>query len=135
VHLSPGNRKRLWIALCVAPLLVPGWRGVLVPVGHDEILRESARHAADDVFGASRRGERAGETWNIQYMGGRWAALLDRCGLRGFATRVAPPQFAAHVPPGPDGLPERADGYYRVETSWRWPWWWPGGGVDWRVPS
>ena len=41
----------------------------------------------------------------------------------------------AHIPPGIDLLPQRADAYFAVQTSWRWPWWWPGGGVDWKMPA
>jgi hypothetical protein len=134
VYVSPRWKKRLWIAAAAALFLLPGWQGRLVPVPHEEILLESARHDADEVFGVSRPGEAPGERWNVQYMGGGAAKLFDLLNLRGFATRVVPPRFAAHIPEGPEDLPERADGYFRIETSLRWPWWFPGGGVDWRPP-
>jgi hypothetical protein len=104
-------------------------------VPHEEVIVASAKFDASEVFGASRPGARDGEEWHATYMGSRPAKLLDLLNLRGFATRVVPPAFVAHIPPGADDLPERADGYYRVLTSWRWPWWWPGGGVDWTVPG
>jgi hypothetical protein len=68
-------------------------------------------------------------------MGSPTAQALVFAGLRRIAPRCVPPSFAAHMPAGEAGRPQRADGYYRVVASWRWPWWWPGGGVDWRIPG
>jgi hypothetical protein len=134
VYVSPETKKRLWIAAAVAPFLLPGWRGDLHPVPHEEILIESRKFDADDVIGAIRDGDAPGEEWHLEFMGSRAAAFFDLLNLRGLATHLVPPRFAAHVPPGADALPERADAYYRVETRTRWPWWWPGGGVEWKAP-
>jgi hypothetical protein len=128
-------KRRILVACGVAPFLLPGWRGDLVPVAHDEIIVAASKYDASEVFGATRRGDREGEEWHAQFMGSGAAQFLDFLNLRGFATRVVPPAYVAHIPPGADLLPERADGYYKVVTHWRWPWWWPGGGVDWRVPG
>lgn len=135
VYISPEVKRRLLLVPVAVLVLAPGWSGRLVPIEHDEVLRECRRHDAGEVFGASRDGDVAGEEWHAQYVASPAARFLDALNLRGFATRVVPPMFAAHIPPGMDLLPERADAYFRVETSWRWPWWWPGGGVDWRMPG
>lgn len=135
MYLPPEWKRRLWIAAGVLPFALPGWRGELVPVPHEEIILDAARYDADDVKSASRPGEAPGEEWHAQYFGSPWAALFDLLNLRGFATRVAPPTYVAHIPPGLDSLPERADAYFRVETATRWPWWWPGGGLDYRMPD
>ena len=133
MYISPEAKKWIWIACGIAPFVMPGWRGELVPVQHDAILVESARHAAGDVFGVSRTGDIPGEEWHAQYMGNDAAAFFCLLNLRSFATRVVPPDYVAHIPPGTDLLPQRADAYFEVRTSWRWPWWWPGGGVDWTL--
>jgi len=125
----------MWIAAGVAPFLLPGWRGELVPVPHEEIILDAARFDAGDVIPATRAGDQPGEEWHAQFMGSRWAAFFDVVNLRGLATRFVPPKYVAHIPPGFDELPERADAYFRVETTTRWPWWWPGGGLDWKMPE
>lgn len=135
MYVPPEVKRRIRIACLVVPFVLPGWRGDLVPVPNDQVILASAQFDAGDVFGTSRPGEREGEEWHAQYMGSGAARFLDLLGLRRFATHLVPPAFAAHIPPGSDKLPHRADGYYRVETHLRWPWWWPGGGVDWRVPG
>jgi len=135
VYVAPEWKKRFWIAAFVVPLLLPGWRGELVPVPHEEVILDASKYDADDVIPATRPGARPGEEWHMQFLGSRWATLFDRLNLRDFATRVAPPKYVAHIPPGLDDLPERADGYFRVETTMRWPWWWPGGGLDLRMPQ
>jgi hypothetical protein len=135
VYVPPAVKRRILIACGILPVLLPGWGGDLVPVPHEEIIVEAAKHDADEVFGASRPGERAGEEWHAQFMGSTPAQVLDFLNLRGFATHVVPPAYVAHIPPGADLLPERADGYFKVVTHWRWPWWWPGGGVDWTMPA
>jgi hypothetical protein len=126
--------RRPWIAAALVLLAAPGWRGELVPVAHDEVLAVTGARAAGEVFGVARAGERQGEEWHAQYVASPPAEALFALGLRKLAPALVAPQFVAHVPPGFDGVPQRADGYYRVATSWRWPWWWPGGGVDWRLP-
>lgn len=135
MYIPPEWKKRIRIALVVLPFLPPGWAGVLVPVRHEELIREAARHDADEVFGVSLPGERPGEEWHAQFMGSGIAQFLDLLALRRAAPSLVPPRYAAHVPPGIAGLPQRADGYFRVETSLRWPWWWPGGGVRWALPE
>lgn len=134
MYLSHSVKRRVWIACAVAPVVLPGWSGVLVPVSGDERIVEAGKYAADEVVPATRRGDVAGEEWHVTFMGSRAAEFLDFLNLRTFATHVVPPTFVAHIPPGTDLLPERADGYFKVVTRWRWPWWWPGGGVDWTNP-
>ncbi len=135
VYVPPEWKKRFWIAAVVVPLLLPGWRGELVPVPHAEIILDASRYDAADVIPATRVGDAPGEQWHLQFMGSPWASMFDTLNLREFAARVAPPQYVAHIPPGLDDLPERADAYFRVKTAVRWPWWWPGGGVDYRMPD
>jgi hypothetical protein len=136
VYISPQVKRRFWISLAVAPFLVPGWRGELVPVSsHDDIIRKASGYDAGEVFGVSRKGDTPGEEWHSQFMGSSTAQFLDLVALRGIAPSIVPPTCVAHIPPGADLRPERADGYYWVEVHLRWPWWWPGGGVDWRQPD
>jgi hypothetical protein len=135
VYLSRTAKRRLWIVPALILLAAPGWEGRLVPVPHAEILMKAQHYDADDVFGAVREGEREGEQWHAEYMGSSIGNLLAALNLRGLATRLVPPLFVAHVPPGADDRPQRADAYFRVESSARWPWWWPGGGVRWELPS
>ncbi len=135
MYVPPEWKRRFWISAAVAPFLVPGWRGTLVPVPHEEIILDAATYDAGEVIPATRAGDAQGEEWHAQYMGSRAAAVLEFLNLRSVATYLAPPKYVAHIPPGPDDLPERADAYFRVDTSWRWPWWWPGGGLDWRMPE
>ena len=130
MYLSPRAKRVLWISCAALPFLLPGWRGELVPVAQEQILREAARHDAGDVFGVTLPGEREGEEWHAQFMGSRAAAALDALALRKLAPRLVPPAYMAHIPPGTDALATRADGYFRVVAHLRWPWWWPGGGVD-----
>ena len=135
MYVPPEWKKRFWIGCAIAPFVLPGWSGKLVPVDHDEILIASAKFDAGEVFGASRSGDVPGEEWHAKYMGNAAADILELFNLRGLTVHVAAPAYAAHIPPGRDDVPVRADAYFRVETNWRWPWWWPGGGVDWRMPN
>jgi hypothetical protein len=130
VYLSPRAKRILLISGAALPFALPGWRGELVPVEHDAILADAARYDAGDVFGVSLAGEKEGEEWHAQFMGSRPAAALDALALRKLAPRLVPPDYVAHIPPGTDALPSRADAYFRVVVHARWPWWWPGGGVD-----
>jgi hypothetical protein len=130
VYLSPRAKRALWISCAALPFALPGWRGELVPVAHDEILADAARYDAGDVFGVSLPGDAEGEEWHAQFLGSRPALALDALALRKLAPRLVPPAYMAHIPPGTDALPSRADAYYRVIAHTRWPWWWPGGGVD-----
>lgn len=135
MYLPPRTKRILLISCAALPFAVPGWRGELVPVAHEEILAEAARHDAGDVFGVSLAGDKEGEEWHAQFMGGRAALALDALALRKLAPHLVPPDFVAHIPPGTDALPTRADAYFRVESHVRWPWWWPGGGVDYARPG
>ena len=137
-------QKRIALGVALAAALSPGWAATLTPVQHDEILARAAESGAP--FGVTVRdvaatpsedvapgAVRAAE-WHAEYLDSGWARIFAACGLRGFAPSVVPPDYAAHVPASPDGGLRPADGYYRVVTSWRWPWWRPGGGVDWLAP-
>jgi hypothetical protein len=121
-------------ALCGTVLLLPGWRGVLVETPHDDVLAAAREAVPDRVFGVTRPAEldggRDGGEWHAQYHGSLAARLLRGAGMGASLTRIVPPAFAAHVPP----RAERADGYFRIETALHWPWWRPGGGVDWHDP-
>jgi len=122
----------LLVALpCLAAVLLPGWSARLEPVDHEAVLAAARSASPGDVFGVARPGARDGETWHAQYHDSVVARVLHGAGLRGALPGLLPPAFAAHIPVGA----ERADGYFRVRTSVHWPWWWPGGGVDWSVPE
>lgn len=129
MYLSPRAKRVLLISCLALPFAMPGWRGELVPVDHAAILADAATYDAGDVFGVSLPGERDGEEWHAQFMGSRAAHALDALALRRLAPRVVPPAYVAHIPPGTDALPSRADAYFRVVAHTRWPWWWPGGGL------
>jgi hypothetical protein len=135
VYVTPEWKSRAWILPLAVLALAPGWRGDLVPVPHEEILTEAKRCDPADVIPGSLPGREEGEQWHAQFFGSSAARVFDLLNLRGLAPHFVPPSYVAHIPPGMDDRPERADGYFRVETHWRWPWWWPGGGVDWRVPQ
>jgi hypothetical protein len=127
--MEPGPRRRLR-AIAVAALAaacLPGWSAVPVAVDHDLILESAAR--SDGTVGVVAESGPGGE-WHAQYHGSGWARLLSALGVRGALPSLVPPDFAAHIPGG-GGLSPRADGYYRIETTIRWPWWRPGGGVTW----
>lgn len=120
--------KPVVLAVAAAAALAPGWAAEFVPEDHEAILDAAGRSRSQ--LGVTRAGEAAGEEWHLQYLDSGWVALLDELGLRRRAPALVPPDFAAHIPPGSD----RADGYFRVASRWHWPWWRPGGGLDWRVP-
>ena len=123
------RRRIVLAALCAAVLLAPGWSGSLEPTAHGNVLVAARASSSAQVFGVALEGE-AG-TWHAQYVGRSLPVVLHDMGLGGALTAVVPPDFAAHIPRGA----ERADGYFRVETAWHWPWWWPGGGVAWTAPG
>ncbi len=100
-----------------------------MPVPHEEVLASAA--ASDGSVGVVAVSGAAGE-WHAQYHHSGWARLLSALGMRKALPSLVPPDFAAHVPAA-GGASPRADGYFRVEATWRWPWWRPGGGVDWTV--
>ncbi len=135
MYLSPRAKRALLISGAALPFVLPGWRGELVPVDHDEILAQAARYDAGEVFGVSLAGEKDGEEWHAQFMGSRAADSINALALRKLAPRLVPPAYVAHIPPGTEGLPTRADAYYRVVAHARWPWWWPGGGMDFVRPG
>ena len=137
--------RRAWIRIglgvLAAAACAPGWEASLVPVEHDEVLAAAAQ--ASSAFGVTRPGTGAGDEWHAQYLDSGLARLLSAVGLRGTIPSLVPPDFAAHIPgpvvpavvptgdTGGRGVATRADGYFRVETRARWPWWRPGGGVRW----
>lgn len=127
--VKPSRRTalRTLAALAAAALLAPGWAGRLAPATHDEILEAASRVRG---LGVSVPDPAAPDArFDLQYLGSGWAALLTSFGLRGVVPQLVPPDFAAHVPPAVGGV-QRADGYHRVVTTWHWPWWRPGGGLD-----
>ncbi|MCE9638130.1 MAG: hypothetical protein K8T90_20705 [Planctomycetes bacterium] len=125
---TPG-RRRLLVAFAAGAVLAPGWSGRLVPVDHDLLLDEAGR--SHNQTGVTRPGAAPGEEWHLQYLDSWPARVLDEFGLRARSSWLVPPDFVAHIPAGS----ARADGYYRNVTSWHWPWWRPGGGVAWEVPT
>ena len=131
-----GRRSSAIIALIGLGALVPGWSGRLVRADHEAMLAEAAQsHTQLGVTRAGGSGDAddagaAGEEWHLQYLDSWPVRMLEEMGLRPQAAHIVPPTFVAHVPPGAD----RADGYFRIETSWHWPWWRPGGGLDWTLP-
>ena len=122
------NRSRLaLVALLACALLGPGWRGELVAVEHAELLSAARASKAARVFGISLGDPPLGERWHAQYVGRSLPVVFHDLGLRKSLPALVPPDFAAHLPAGA----ERADAYYRVSVALHWPWWRPGGGVDW----
>ena len=122
-------RKALWQVPLAVLALAPGWRGTLVGVTEDE--KWARLRGADSAVGVSRPGEREGEEWHASYVDSAPARILETFGARSLLLRLTPPDLVAHMPVGA----RHADGYYRVESHLRWPWWWPGGGVDWTQPD
>ena len=127
--------RRTWVrvalGVALAAALAPGWQGTLVPVPHDDVIDAASRSGS--AMGVVRAGDGRGDEWHVQYLDPGLARLLADLGMRGALPSLVPPDFVAHVPApvGPKEVATRADGYYRVETSLRWPWWLPGGGVRW----
>jgi len=127
---EPRDRWKIALATVAAAAVVsPGWSARLVPADHEDLLAEASRSRSQ--LGVSRAGDTPDEEWHLQYLDSWAVRVLDEMRIRGKAPALVPPDFAAHIPPGSD----RADGYFRLETSWHWPWWRPGGGVAWRVPG
>jgi hypothetical protein len=122
-------RRPTWretaVAAAALALLAPGWRADLVRVPHEEALAAAARSRSQ--LGAVRAGDAPGEEWHVQYLDSWWARMLAELGLRARLPALVPPDFAAHVAAGS----ARADGYFRADAAVHWPWWRPGGGVDW----
>ena len=110
--------------------LLPGWRAELVPVPRETILGEARRVADFEVFGVSRPGK-AGDTWHAQYIARPLATRLHNVGVEARLPAFCAPDFVAHIPRGA----VRSDATYRVVTEVHWPWWRPGGGIDWDVQA
>ncbi len=124
-------RRAAVLGSLLAVVVVPGWRADLWPVDHDAVLAASRAADPDHVFGIALDGAEPGERWHAHYTDSRLASWLHGAGMAGAITSVVTPDHAAHLPPGA----ERADGYFRVESTVHWPWWRPGGGVHWVVPA
>jgi len=127
--LSRRLRRLLWALLPATLLLAPGWRADLLPVRHEQMwddLRSSA-----GAIGVARPVGGNGEEWHATYLESGLAEALESLRMRDFLPALVPPDYAAHIPAGGT----HADGYYEVRTRTHWPWWWPGGGVDWRLPD
>lgn len=136
VPIRLGRRTRIALAAGgVAVALAPGWRGTLVEIPHEVVLGRARRAPAGSVFGVTRpvvrEGAATGEEWHASYVDRALAGFLAGVGLRGVLTKLSPPDHVAHVPAGA----RRADGYFDVEAAAHWPWWRPGGGLDWRLPD
>ena len=132
--MDPPRARRAWwklagAAALAALVLAPGWSARLVPADHGALLAAAGRSRSQ--LGVTRPGEAPGEEWHLQYLDSWPVRVLDEMALRRLAPLLVPPDFAAHVPAGSG----RADGYFRGESRLRWPWWWPGGGVDWTPAS
>jgi len=115
-------RRGAWAGLAVG--LLPGWRAELRPVPHASVLAAAAAAPGGSVTGVEVR-DGAGRTWHAQYLGSGAASLLSGLGLGGGVASLVPPDHVAWIVDG------KAAGYFAVERSLRWPWWWPGGGVNW----
>lgn len=124
------RRRIVLAAVCAAVLLLPGWRAGLREVPHAAVLAAARDAPPDTVFGVVRHDAEDGAEWHAQYHGSALARLLHGVGMGGSIASLLPPDLAAHVPAGA----ERADGYFEVVAAVHWPWWLPGGGVDWRDP-
>lgn len=123
------RRSRILVGVGLAAgVLAPGWEARPVPVDHDTVLAEARRHAAPLGVVAHRAED--GTEYHVEYLDSLPARVLTAVGLRRSAPALVPPAFGARIPP-PVGGVQRADVYVRFETSLRWPWWRPGGGIHW----
>ncbi len=129
MYLSPRLKKWLWAMPPLVLLCLPGWGGSLRSFPHETMLARLRR--TSDVFGVTRQAEQEGGEWHVTYADSTAAGLLSTLNLRTLCTYVVPPDYVAYIAPGA----RMADDYYLVETRLRWPWWWPGGGVEWVVPE
>jgi hypothetical protein len=110
--------------LLVVLVLLPGWEGRLVPIAHDDVFEVVRR--AEGVRAVPVRGAGDEDRWHANYVD-RWEAeTLGTLVPDAVLARLSPPDFAAFLPAGS----RHATTYYRVEGSTHWPWWWPGGGID-----
>ena len=96
---------------------------------HDDLL--AVVRASRTKVPVSHPGQREGEMWHLTYVDDGLANFVKWLRLKQTLPHTLPADFVAHIPPGR----YRADGYYRVETEGHWPWWWPGGGMDWTEPE
>lgn len=129
MYISPRVKRWLWAVPPLVVLALPGWGADLKPTPHETML--SSLRASPDVFGVTREIEGDGGEWHATYMDNAAAGALTTLNLRGLCTRVVPPDFVAYIPPGA----RMADEYMSLDVRLRWPWWWPGGGIDWVVPE
>lgn len=125
------RRRLIALAALAAVALAPGWRAVLVPVPHAEVLAAARASSAARVFGISLSDAPRSERWHAQYVDRALPVICHDFGVQSSLPSLLPPDFVAHLAAGA----ERADGYFRVVTSTHWPWWRPGGGVAWEVPG
>jgi len=123
------RRRLIALALVGVAVAAPGWRATLYPVSHEELLAAARAAAAVRVFGISLADGPNSERWHAQFVGRALPVVLHDLGVRGALPSLVPPDYAAHIPAGA----ERADGYYEVVAETHWPWWRPGGGVEWRT--
>lgn len=129
MYLSPTVRRRLWIVPVAIVLLLPGWSARLRPLSYEEMWDHLQRTTS--AVGVARAAEVDGAEWHATYVENGFAESCASLGLRHILPALSPPDYVAHIPAG--GI--HPDAYYRVESSVRWPWWWPGGGIDWTTPD
>ncbi len=128
MQLPPRLKRLVWAAPLIVLLLLPGWAAELKPVAHEILLRRVQR--ADNVVGVRRAVDGDPGEWQATYADSVTASALSALNLRGMTTYVAPPLYVAYIPEG-----ARLGEYFRVETHLHWPWWLPGGGVQWKLPN
>lgn len=129
MYVSPRVR-RLLLALPIALLvLAPGWRGRLAPLRYEQMW--DALQSADDAIGVAYVPVEDGPEWHATYVDDGVASAVRALNLRTYLPHLSPPDFVAHIPAGE----LHADAHFRVESSVHWPWWWPGGGMDWTAPE
>jgi hypothetical protein len=129
MYLSPAVRRALLVAPFVIVLALPGWSARLRPLGYEEMWNHLQR--TNSAVGVTRAAEIDGAEWHATYVDDDFAEFCSGLGLRHVLPALRAPDYVAHVPAG--GI--HPDARYRVEATTRWPWWWPGGGVDWTAPE
>ena len=128
MYLSPRTKRLLFAVPVACAVLAPGWSASLERLHYEQMWDQLKQ--ADNAVGVSHVPVVGGEEWHATYVDDSLAGLFSSLNLRGFLPTFSPPDYVAHIPAGE----LHADAHYRVETHLRWPWWWPGGGVEWSAP-
>ena len=129
MYLSPRVRRTLLALPLVAVVFAPGWSASLAPLRYEDMW--GTLQTADDAIGVAYVPEEDGPEWHATYVDDGLASVFRSLNLRSYMPHVSPPDFVAFIPAGE----LHANAHFRVESRMHWPWWWPGGGMDWSAPD